>query len=276
MKVLKAINNNIVSCVDADGKELVVMGKGLGFRAKAGDVLDAASVEKVFRMDSPEEIDRLKALFAQLPAELLELCTRIVEHAKSAMAHRLNESIYLTLTDHVQFAVRRAKEGMNLPNPLLTEVRVFYPIEFAVGKYALELIRNEMGVILPDDEAASIALHLVNAEFDSSMNATMQAAQVLQPVLDILTGWTGLRLNYQHLFFDELIVHVKFMAIQAFACAEREWVGDKLAETVQEHFPEEYACASAITSYLTEKCGNAVPAAERAYLAVCIHRACIS
>ena len=276
MKVLKVINNNIVSCVDADGKELVVMGRGLGFRARTGDVLDAASVEKIFRMDSPEEVDRLKTLFAQLPAELLELCNRIVEHAKNAMAHRLTESIYLTLTDHVQFAVRRAKEGMNLPNPLLTEVRVFYPIEFAVGKYALELIHNELGVVLSDDEAASIALHLVNAEFDSSMNATMRATQVLQPMVDVLVNWPGLGLNSKHLFFDELIVHVKFMAIQAFACAEREWVGETLAETVKAHFPVEYACASAMTSYLTEKCGNPVPAAEQAYLAICIHRACIS
>ena len=64
-----------------------------------------------------------------------------------------------------------------MPNPLLTEVRVFYPIEFAVGKYALELIHNELGVVLSDDEAASIALHLVNAEFDSSMNATMRATR---------------------------------------------------------------------------------------------------
>jgi len=276
VKVLKAINNNIVSCVDDDGKELVVMGRGLGFRAKPGDKLDAASVEKIFRMDSPEQVVRLKNLFAQLPAELLELCNRIIEHAKSAMAHRLNESIYLTLTDHVQFAVRRAKEGLILPNPLLTEVRVFYPIEFAVGKYALQLIRNEMGVDLPEDEAASIALHLVNAEFDTSMNTTMRAAQVLQPMLDILNTWPGLRLNDKHLFFDELIVHVKFMAMQAFACAEREWVGSNLAVSVREFFSEEYACAVAISSYLTEKCGNEVPAAEQAYLAICIHRACIS
>lgn len=276
MKVLKAINNNVVSCVDADGRELVVMGRGLGFRAKPGDRLDPAAVEKIFRMDSPEEVSRLKDLLSQLPPELLELCNRIIEYAKNSLGHRLNESIYLTLTDHINFALTRARQSTNLANALLTEVRVFYPVEFAVGQYALGLIRSQLGVVLAEDEAASIAMHIVNAEYDSSMNATMRAAQVMQPMMEILENWPGLALNRSHLFYDELIVHVKFMAMQAFSHAEREWVGIKLVENVQLYFPNAYACAGAITAYLTEQCGNEVPAAERAYLAICIHRACIS
>lgn len=276
MKVLKAINNNVVSCVDAEGRELVVMGRGLGFRAKPGDRLDAAAAEKIFRMDSPEEVSRLKDLFSKLSPELLELCNRIIEYAKNALGHRLNESIYLTLTDHIDFALNRTRQGMALTNALLTEVRVFYPGEFAVGKYALERIHSELGVALAEDEAASIALHLVNAEYDSSMNATMHAAQVLQPMMEIMENWPCLKLNHNHLFYDELIVHVKFMAIQAFSRAEREWIGIELVENVQRYFPNEYACAGAIVSYLAEKCGTAVPAAERAYLAICMHRACIS
>ena len=276
MKVLKAINNNVVSCRDDDGTELVVMGRGLGFRVVPGTELNPSGVEKVFRMASPEETNRLKDLFSQLPAELLELCDRIIAYAKSALCRRMNESIYLTLTDHIHFALSRARQGTVMPNPLLTEVRVFYPAEFAIGQYALDRIAAELGVVLAEDEAASIALHLVNAEYDTSMNATMHATQVLQPMVALLRNWPGLKLNERHLFYDELLVHLKFMAMQAYSNAEQEWVGSKLASTVEHHFPNEYACAGAIVSYLTEKCGSAIPAAEQAYLAICIHRACIS
>lgn len=34
MKLLKVINNNIVSCLDTDGQEVIVMGKGLVFMPK--------------------------------------------------------------------------------------------------------------------------------------------------------------------------------------------------------------------------------------------------
>ena len=47
MRVLKAINNNVVSCVDDSGRELIAMGKGLGFRSRAGDVLRPEDAEKV-------------------------------------------------------------------------------------------------------------------------------------------------------------------------------------------------------------------------------------
>ena len=276
MKVLKAINNNVVSCVDAEGRELVVMGRGLGFRAKTGDILDPTSAEKIFRMDSAEKTDQFKELITRLPPELFELCNKIIDRAQSALGHRLNESIYLTLTDHIHFALSRTRQKMDLPNPLETEVRVFYPVEYAVGQYALEEIHAQMGVSLAEDEASSIALHFVNAEYDSSMSATMRAVQVLPAMIRILEDWPGLKLNKNHLFFDELIVHIKFLAVQAISGVNQEWVGSQLAEAVRQHFPDEYLCAGEMIRCLSEKRGNSVPDAEQAYLALCIHRACIS
>ncbi|MER2057630.1 MAG: CAT RNA binding domain-containing protein, partial [Niallia sp.] len=38
MNVLKVINNNIVLSRNQDNQELVVMGKGLGFKKKVGDI----------------------------------------------------------------------------------------------------------------------------------------------------------------------------------------------------------------------------------------------
>ena len=78
------------------------------------------------------------------------------------LGRQLSESIYLTLTDHVNFALERMHRGIQLHNALVTEMRVFYPGEFAVGQYALEQIAAQEGVQLPEDEAASIAMHLVN------------------------------------------------------------------------------------------------------------------
>ena len=274
MKVLKVINNNVVSCADDQGKELVVMGKGLGFHAKSGDELNSSLVEKVFRMDSPEEFSRLKSLFAQLPSELLELCSRIIDDAGQVLGRRLNQSIYLTLTDHIQFAIDRCRQGMNLSNALTTEVRVFYPEEFAVAQHALDLIRQELGVALPLDEAASIAVHLVNAEFDSSMSKTMRAFRVLQPMVDLLESWPGLSLDKSASYYDELLVHLKFMNMQAFTHQGCSWEGDFFSDTLSRQIPAACACAKAITSYLMEQSGNTISTAEQQYLAICIRRAC--
>lgn len=274
MKVVKAINNNVVSCLDDRGQELVVMGKGLGFHAKPGETLRSEGIEKVFRMDSPEEFSRMKELFAQLPPELLDLCSRIIDYANLVLGKRLNQSVYLTLTDHIQFAIERCRHGLQLPNALSTEVRVFYPEEYAIGKQARELILAEQHIELPEDEAASIALHIVNAEYGSTMNVTMRAAHVLPPITAILESWPNLQLDKEHLYYSELMVHLKFMAMQAFHPNNNSWSDDTLAEVIEPAIPDAFQCAKAICAYLSQQCENPISATEQACLALCIRRAC--
>ena len=64
MQIVRAINNNIVSCLDENGQEVIVMGKGLGFHAKTCSEISESQIEKMFRMDSQKETDKLKALFS--------------------------------------------------------------------------------------------------------------------------------------------------------------------------------------------------------------------
>lgn len=276
MRVLKAINNNVVSCVDDSGRELIAMGKGLGFRSRAGDILRPEDAEKVFRMESDEEFSRFKDVLSQLPVRLLELCSRIIDHADHVLGRQLSESIYLTLTDHVNFALERVHRGIQLHNALVTEMRVFYPGEFAVGQYALEQIAAQEGVQLPEDEAASIAMHLVNAQYNSSINTTMHVVQVLQPMIDIIEGWPGLCLNKNHLYYNQLIVDLKFIAMQAFSQTPSGWGSSELEDVVKKLYPEAYACAEATAGYLSRQSGRQIPREEQAHLAICIRRACIS
>ena len=105
MKVLKSINNNVVSCLDENGQEVIAMGRGLGFSLRSGDELDAAKVEKLFRMQTPDEARRLTDLFSTLPPQQIELCSRIVDRATEDLGRKLCPSVYLTLTDHICFAI---------------------------------------------------------------------------------------------------------------------------------------------------------------------------
>nr|1L1C_A Chain A, Transcription antiterminator licT [Bacillus subtilis]1L1C_B Chain B, Transcription antiterminator licT [Bacillus subtilis] len=54
MKIAKVINNNVISVVNEQGKELVVMGRGLAFQKKSGDDVDEARIEKVFTLDNKD------------------------------------------------------------------------------------------------------------------------------------------------------------------------------------------------------------------------------
>ena len=57
MVIQKVINNNVISAYDEDHQEVVIMGKGIGFKAHTGDAIDESRIEKVFRIEN-EKISR--------------------------------------------------------------------------------------------------------------------------------------------------------------------------------------------------------------------------
>ena len=189
MKILKAINNNIVSARDENGKEIVVMGRGIGFKCREGDSIPPEAIEKIFHMDTQNETDRLKQLFSSMPLEHIEVTNRIIAYARKILGKRLNHSIYITLTDHISFSVLRFRQNMMFHNALLAEMRRFYPQEYSIGQYALDLIAKELGVRFPDDEAASIAMHIVNAEYDISLGEAVDITHLIAQMLRIVRDW---------------------------------------------------------------------------------------
>lgn len=272
MLVNKTINNNIVSCLDDSGHELIVMGRGLGFQCKPGTPLRADLVEKVFHLEDPQQADRFKSLVRNLPPAYLNLCTRIIDYADEVLNVPLQEIIYLTLTDHLSFAIERQKKGISFHNSLEYEVRTFYPREYAVGRHALTMIREELDVTLPEDEAASIALHFINAECDVSLQDTLRCTQTLHDILDLLTTFPQLNLQPGNPYYDELAVLLKFLVQRSFSEPIPTVSDPVLVDVIRQHCPQSFEIAQCIIQYLGKTCGHPIPDEEAACLAIHIRR----
>ena len=114
MVIDKIINNNIVSAFDEKGLEVVIMGRGIGFQMKRGQKVPVEKVEKIFRIKSQSIAGQLKELLAKMPLEQVQISNEIISYAKKTMKLKLNQSIYVTLTDHISFAISRCKRGFIL------------------------------------------------------------------------------------------------------------------------------------------------------------------
>ena len=271
-RILKSINNNVVSCQDEQGCEYIAMGRGLGFGVKAGQVIRREQAEKVFRITGQDNMERLSALFASLPHDQVEFCAELIEYAAAALDRKLNESIFYTLSDHICFAIQRIETGMSFTNALHTEVRLFYPKEYAVGCYALAEIQRRFGVQLPEDEAASIALHLLNAEYENSLGITMRVTQALGDMLRVMERHPAFHLDRTSLYYDELIVHLKFLALDQFSQRAETARESQFAGLISRAFPEDYRLAGILTQGLEKACGRALTEEQLAYLTVNLHR----
>ena len=106
MKIAKILNNNVVVVVDEHQREQVVMGRGLAFQKRSGDAVDEAKIEKVFALQSDELITRLSELLSHIPLEVMTTCDLIINAAKARLG-KLQDSLYISLTDHCHFAIER-------------------------------------------------------------------------------------------------------------------------------------------------------------------------
>lgn len=272
MKIDKIINNNIVSAIEADGKEVVIMGRGLGFGMKPGKEIPEGKIEKVFRLDSQNSTDKFKELLANLPLEHIQASTEIINYAKSVLNRRLNQSIYITLTDHINFAIERFKEKMMFNNPLLNEIKTFYKEEYLIGEYAVALIERRIGITLPVDEAGFIALHIVNAEYNTAMRDTIDITTLIQNVVKIVKEYFSMDLDETSLNYQRFVTHLRFLAQRIIGGEMLNSDNPEFNQLISQMYPEEYACSLKLKDYIQVTYHHDVTEEETAYLAVHIKR----
>lgn len=132
MIAIKKVLNSSVVLVEKDGIEMVALGKGIGFGRKPGDVIDDGNVDKIF-LEKNIKTAHVTELIEEIPFDYFEVTRDITNEAEKILGKKLNSNLYLTLTDHIHFAVERAKQGHVLSNKLYWEIKNYYPKEFDIG-----------------------------------------------------------------------------------------------------------------------------------------------
>lgn len=268
----KVINNNIISAYEKSGAEVIVMGRGIGFKKKQGEVVPADQISKIFRIKSRTLTEQFKELLANMPLERVRISDEIISHAKDHLKLKLNQSIYVTLTDHINFAIERVSQGIEPQNALLWEIKRFYPQEFQLGIYALELIQDRLGILLPEDEAGFIALHFVNAEYGTDIRDAVKFPDQMQAIVDIVEHDLGILLDESSLHYERFVTHIKFLIQRIYRKELLSSEDRELSLMMQWKYPREYQCSVKVAEYIMQATGSRLSEEEIMYLSVHIRR----
>lgn len=273
MKIDKIINNNLVQSFDNVNKEVLIMGCGLGFGKKVGEVIDQSKIEKIYSIENKNYSNKLIELLSDIPLEVIQTTNEIVSYARYSLGKKLNDNIYILLTDHINFAIERIHKGLQFKNALLWEIKRFYNHEFLIGKEALQIIKKKLNVDLPEDEAANIALHIVNAQLNSTnMDETMDITKMIQNILNIVKFHYKLELDEYSLHYERFITHLKFFSQRIFSGKEIKDEDKSLCEMMRMKYKEAYECAEKIKKYIKSEFNTELTDEEMMYLAVHINR----
>lgn len=272
MVIEKIINNNVVSSRDEAGFETVVMGRGLGFGKKKGDEIEEDKIDKVFRLEDKASLTKFKELIADLPIEYLQTSTGIVSYAKKKLGVRLNHNVYLTLTDHISFAIERFKQGLHFNNALNHEIKRFYPLEYEIGKYALQFIEKKLDIKLPEDEASSIAIHLLNAELDMEVSDTMKIILLMREVFGRVAEAVP-AMKRDSIEKDAFMSFLKLLCLRLMKDEPQKQNGDEaLYQFVKQNDKDLFSLTEKINAYILEHYERSLTEEEKLYFTLQIKR----
>ncbi|MBT2654911.1 PRD domain-containing protein [Bacillus sp. ISL-18] len=272
MKIAKVINNNVISVIDAHMKELVVMGRGIAFQKRPGDLVDESKIEKTFKLDNKDVTEKFKTLLYDVPMEYMDVSERIISYAKERLGKKLNDSIYVSLTDHITFAIERSQKGLIISNPLLWEIKRIYADEYAIGLKAIAKIQEMLGITLPQDEAGFIAMHIVNAELNEEMPNVVNMTKLIQDILNIVKYHFKIELDEESLNYFRFLTHLKFFAQRLYTDSPYNNEDDFLYEMVKEKQKEAFACVQKIRDFIEKTHNHQLTKEEMAYLTIHIER----
>lgn len=274
LKIAKVLNNNIVVAVNDQGEDVIVMGSGVAFGKKRGDDVEPARIERLFTKSVSEMGSRFEQLAKEIPPEYIDAADKIIANAKLSLGKELEDDLYLSLADHIYFTIQRCKSGMLIHNRLLLETRMLYREEFETGCDAICYLNQRFGVNLPEDEAAFIALHFVNATLGMRMNETMEITSVVQEISSIIRHTFRLEFDVESLDYYRLITHLKFFAQRMVTQTHLASEGEdfQLYEMVKTHYAASYDCVQKIVSFLENRHRWAVSFSEQTYLTIHVER----
>lgn len=268
MRIKQILNNNVVSVCDGSGAEFILTGRGLGFNASVGDAVDERNVEKTFQLADSSVSARFKVLLNEVPVEIIQLTDDIVSLARQSLERGLSDVLYVTLADHLHFALKRHREGLAIQNPLEWEVRHLYRKEYLVGRQALALIASRTGQLLPDAEACSITLHIVNASMNVPDGQVMEMTRLIFQIQNIVKYWFAISIDEQSLNYQRFVTHIKFFAQRVMAGEILNNDDAELFEQMPKRYEKTLSCVQAISEFVSRNYNHTMSSSEKLYLTV--------
>ena len=270
MKVIKNINNNVSLCLDSNNIEVVAFGKGIGFTKPQYEV-DLNQVQRTYYDIDPMYIN----MISDIPEEILDISDNIINYARIKLENPVSSNIVITLADHINFAIQRYKENMNIKLPIVHDIQYLFETEMETGEYALKLIKKKLKVFLPKEEAAYIALHIINAE---SMNKNKKQEkldeEVIDDICDIIEKDFQIKVDKIGFNYSRFVSHMHYLLKRGKKNEMVKSENQKLYESLINTYPKTYECIQHVRKYLKDQMNWDLSDEECIYLMLHINRLC--
>lgn len=269
MKVIKNINNNVSLCRDSKGREVIAFGKGLGFIKPPYDI-PLKQIERTFYNITDIDFNGIR----QIPVSILTAAIHIVDEVERNLNITLMSTAALALADHINFAIQRVHQHIQLQMPIQEDIKQLYPEEMKEAYHALAIIKEEIGVTLDRSEAGMLALHFINNQVNGSHGKEISSESIIKESIALIEAEFLITINKASFNYSRFATHVDYLLRRTLRNDQIESKNIEMYRSLQKQYPGTYACAVNIKSLFKTKMHVELNDEETLYLMLHINRLC--
>lgn len=269
MEIKKILNNNAVIVICNDGKDKIILEKGLGFNHKVGDKINENQNQQVFIL-SDEFYQKYINLTKNIDSEILDVSETVIQYGKQILRTPLNEFIHLTVPDHIAGVVNRYKNKQELTNSLTLEISRLFDKEFLIGQYACKLMNDKLNLQVTDDEATFIAMHFVNAQIERR-EEIQTTLSFIRDIIKIVETFFSRHYDINSFSYYRFIMHLRGLISRIYLNKPFN-TDDNLYTTISNSYPQSAQCVEKVVKMISLKYKKDVSTEEKAYLILYIEK----
>ena len=236
-RILNPMNHNVSLVRNDKGEEVIVIGKGITFGKKKGDLIAEHQVEKIFRMKTEESRENFMALLKDVPLDFITVTYEIIDKLSKKYHYPIQEYLYVTLTDHIYCSYQALAQGRykdsNLPD-ISTN---------AEGENEVELVES-----------------------------IDKRKEILRNVEEVLTDYAIQRTKENNHFYDRFMIHLNYFLDYLDRSRDDNQSLLDMEDHIKQSYPKAFEIGSKIYDVITQHTGLDLYKSERVYLVLHIQR----
>lgn len=279
MRLVKIFNNNSILVDVGEGKEAIVFGNGVGFNQGKNKGVDTKKIQKIFYLNEPNSKKSFSYLFRNIPVDIVSVVFSIIDIAKKKYKFRVYDSIYLTLSEHINGAYSLIKNNQYYENQL-PDFSEEYPLEYQISADALKLVNDRLGVKFPKSEIRSLALHFINSKIPegialskSKRKHIFNTSKMINIVMNVLDDNNVYQNSKNKSSFKRLLIHLQYLANRIrHPPAKKESIDKNIQEDLIKAYPRSFKITQDIFQALKAEFGYQLSDTEETYFIIHIHQ----
>lgn len=268
-RIIKVLNNNGILVYDNDtGREMILLGNGVGFGKRPAQQIGSLPGAKVYTLVNRQKQHSVLQVVNGIRPEFIEAAGRIIDEAEK-MFRNVSRDILLPMADHIALAAKRAEEDRQVPNPFTPDIRVLFEKEYAAALKGREIIRELTGCEISEDEVGFITLHIHAGLSDEQVSEALETTRIIDEGISIIEEAFGQEFEEDSLAYTRLMSHLYYMVART---RKGESAKADFNDFIFANYPYTGKVAEEVCSYMSRQLKKNVAREEIGFLAIHIQR----